>query len=123
MKRIGLISTFLIVPLLSGSSAHAALNPAVFYTPSGILDLAIFLATVICLIWAARVMSLVKGGMLSKSWQMFSLGFGFLLIARVLVLGETASLFAFPGYVLTGLYLLMIITWLYGLYQTKKVLG
>lgn len=109
--------------MLLSRTAHAALNPAVFYTPSGILDIAILLGTLLCLFWAARVMSLVKGGMMSKSWQMFSLGFGFLLIARVLSLAETASLFAFPGYVLTGLYLLMIATWLYGIYQTKKVLG
>jgi len=124
MKRIGIFTALFFVPLLLLSrTASASVNPAVFYTPTGILDIAILLGTLICLLWAAKVMSLVKGGLMSKSWQMFSLGFSFLLIARILAISETASLFAIPGYVLTALYLLMILTWLFGLYQTKKVLG
>ncbi len=124
MKRIGNITLLGVVPLsLMASSAQAAINPALFYTPSGILDVAILLGALICLIWSAKVMSLLKGGMMSKSWQMFSLGFGFLLIARILSLGETTNLMALPGYVLAALYFLMIATWLLGLYQTKRVLG
>ena len=113
-----------MVPLsLMASSAHAGMNPAMFYTPSGILDIAILLGALICLIWSAKVMSLLKGGLMSRSWQMFSLGFGFLLIAQIVNLGETVNLMALPGYVLAALYFLMVATWLFGLYQTKKILG
>lgn len=124
MKRIGAVAALTLIPALGlTETAQAGINPALFYTPSGILEVLIFLGSLICLLWSAKVMSLVKGGLLSRTWQMFSLGFGFLLIASLLSLGETVNIMKFPAYVFGALYLFMIVTWLVGLFQVKKALG
>ncbi len=60
---------------------------------------------------------------MSKSWQMFVLGFSFLVIAQLFVIGESAQLFLLPGYIISVLYLLMTIMWLIGLYKTRRILG
>ncbi len=124
MKKAGyILSIFFVSISLAGEPAHAAVNTALFYTPAGILDIAILIGALVCLIWASKVLSLVKGGLLSKSWQMFAFGFGLLLVARILALAETVSLFQIPAFTLTGIYLAMILIWLYGLYRTKKILS
>jgi len=105
------------------SPAQAAMDTQQLFSPAGIIDLALVLCVIICLFWAMKVISLVRGGLMSKGWQMFATGFIILLVARLLSIGESISLLQLPGYIGTALYLLMAFTWLIGLYQTKKVLG
>jgi hypothetical protein len=109
--------------MISGSSAFGSVNPDVFYTPAVVVHEILLICAVICLIWASKVLSLVRGGLMSKSWQMFMLGFVFLAIAQVLAIIENAQLVIFPEYLLSLVYLIMSITWLFGLYQLRKVLG
>ncbi len=121
MRRI-LLPVLLMCPVLP-LSASASINTDAMYTPSSIVNIAILLCAIICLAWAMKILSLVRGGLLSKSWQMFVLGFCFLIFAQLMVIGEHAELFMLPSYTTTSLYLLMAITWLIGLYHTRKILG
>jgi hypothetical protein len=79
--------------------------------------------SVVGLLWALKVLSLVRGGLMSKSWQMFLLGFIFLGVAQIISLMVDINIVAFPEFVSTLFYMLMAGTWLVGLHQTRKVLG
>ena len=109
--------------LILSAPAQAAVDTQQLISPAGLIDLALLLCVIICLFWAVKVISLVRGGLMAKGWQMFAAGFIVLLIARLLSIGESISLLQLPGYIFTALYLLMAFTWLLGLYRTKKVLG
>jgi len=126
MKSIKKIIS-LIVLLLIGTSATSwagsGLNVTEFIKPMSIIHLIVLLTSLVCLIWALKILSLVKGGLMSKSWQMFGLGFGVLIIAQLVSLGQSAKMITIPEFIAPGLYMIMVMTWLYGLYQTRKVLG
>lgn len=112
-----------LIGMVSTQTAQAAVDTKALYSVSGIADMALLLCIFICLIWSMKIMSLVRGGMMSKSWQMFTLGFIFLILARVITLSAIINLFVVPDYVSTVLYLLMTITWLIGIFQTKRILA
>jgi hypothetical protein len=105
------------------SPAAASINMSNFYNTTSIIHVIIMLLALICLAWAMKILSYVRGGLMSKSWQMFVLGFGFLLIGQVVALCQNAGLFALPESFSLLVYLLMVITWLVGLYRTRKILG
>ena len=118
-----ILSGLFLICLISGKTAHAAVNVNALLSTSGIVDLALLLCIIICLFWSMKIMSLVRGGLMSKSWQMFTLGFLFLILARLTIISSTVSLFVFPEFVSTVLYLLMTLTWLIGIFQTKRILA
>ena len=105
------------------SSASASLKVEDLYTTTSIVHIISLLCALICLIWAMKILSYVRGGSMSKSWQMFVLGFGFLVIAQILALSKNTGLMILPEYFSAVIYLLMAMTWLVGLYQTRRVLG
>ena len=116
-------ASILLISLFAVPSVHASAAVEQMYTTGGIINVAMLLGALIGLIWSLKVMTLVKGGLMSKSWQMFSLGLVFLLLARVLAIGESVNAFSVPEIVPAILYLLMVFTWLVGIYQSKKILG
>ena len=117
-----LLLPFLVV-VLAGNTAYASIQLEDFYSTSSIFNITLLICALICLMWSLKIMSLVRGGLMSKSWQMFVIGFGFLVIAQVFVIGENAQLFLLPGYIISVFYLLMAVMWLIGLYKTRRVLG
>lgn len=122
-KTLSIISASLGGILTTSVPARAAIRTENIYEPVSIVTLIVLLLSALCLIWAFKVLSLVRGGLLSKSWQMFVLGFGFLLLAQIVTLGQQVALINLPGFVVTAFYLLMSVTWLMGLYQTRRILG
>jgi hypothetical protein len=122
-KDILFFLTICLLCLIPIQPAHAAFDVEGIYTISAIFNIVLLLCAIICLIWSLKILSLVRGGLISKSWQMFVLGFCFLILAQLLAVGEKAGLFVLPVYIGTVLYLMMAMTWLAGLYQTRKVLG
>ncbi len=124
MNKIkNILSGIFVISLIFSQTAKAAIDTEVLFTVSGIADMALLLCIIICLLWSMKIMSLVRGGLMSKSWQMFTLGFIFLILARLLILGISLGLFAVPEYASTVLYLLMVVTWLIGIFQTKRILA
>ncbi len=122
-KTLSIISAGLGGVITTAVPARAAIRTENIYEPVSIVTLIVLLCSALCLIWAFKVLSLVRGGLLSKSWQMFVLGFGFLLLAQIVTLGQQVALINLPGFVVTAFYLLMSVTWLMGLYQTRRILG
>jgi len=122
-KLINIFILFIIVGVLSHEPAHATLNPEGLYSTTAIINVVVLLCAAGCLIWSLKILSLVRGGLISKSWQMIVVGFCCLIAAQLTVIGVKIGLFLIPAYVSTALYLLMTITWMAGLYQTRKVLG
>jgi len=124
MKKVSSIMMMMLaLGLLAVKPAFAAFDVERISSTSAIINIVVLLFAVICLVWALKIMSLVRGGLISKSWQMFTLGFCFLIAAQILVVMQEAEFLILPGYFATSLYLVMTITWLMGLYQARKVLG
>ena len=121
-KILGLIILISFI-CVGPASAAISLDLNDFYNPMSIISVVVLFIAVACLVWSLKILTLVKGGLMSKSWQMFGLGFGFLIVAQLVSLGQVAQLFVIPDFITPAVYLLMVITWLYGLYQTRKVLG
>ena len=122
-KYLNIIKIVLSVSLFTATSSYGALDAESIYSTASVFHIALLICAVICLIWALKILALVRGGLMSKSWQMFVVGFCFLIFAQLLAIGENAHLFYLPGYISTALYLIMTLTWLAGLYQTRKILG
>ncbi len=114
---------FLILSNTHTALASFDLQSAELYKPMSVIHLVVLLIALVCLVWALKILSLVKGGLMSKSWQMFGLGFGILIIAQLVSLGTTVKVMTLPEYIIPSLYLVMAVLWLFGLYQTRKVLG
>jgi len=124
MKRLlYMIPSVLVLNLIMSGSAEASISTENLYDTGSMINLVLLLCALVCLVWSLKILSLVRGGLLSKSWQMFVLGFGFLLLAQVIMIAESVNLFSIPAFIATALYLLMGLTWLVGLYQTRKILG
>jgi hypothetical protein len=122
-KIISTLAAVMAGVLAAAPPAFASFEMENMYSTSAIFNTILLICAAICLIWSLKILSLVRGGLISRSWQMFALGFSFLTLAQMIVVGESAGFFAIPAYVTTVLYLLMTFTWLVGLYQTRKVLG
>jgi len=124
IKQITRLSLFVfILAMFNVNVAHASIKIEDFYSTTSIFNVSLLICAFICLMWSLRIMSLVRGGLMSKSWQMFVLGFGFLVVAQLIIVGDKVQLYSMPGHVVTILYLLMAIMWLIGLYRTRRVLG
>lgn len=124
MNKIkNILSGIFLISLVFAQSANAVVDTEALFTAAGIADLVLLLGIFICLFWSMNIMSLVRGGLMSKSWQMFTLGFIFLILARLVTIGASINLFVVPEYLSTILYLLMTVTWLIGIYQTKRILA
>ncbi|UCD95140.1 MAG: hypothetical protein JSU69_03570 [Candidatus Zixiibacteriota bacterium] len=117
------VATVIVGGLATAQPAFASFEAGNMFSTSAIFNTVLLICAVICLIWSLKILSLVRGGLISRSWQMFALGFSFLTLAQMMVVAESAGVFAVPTYVTTVLYLMMTFTWLVGLYQTRKVLG
>ena len=123
MNKKLILALILAGGLVSVQPAAAAAKIQSLYTTGSAISILLLLCAIICLIWALKILSLVRGGLMSRSWQMFVVGFCFLIFAQLLTIGQEARIFSLPGYMVTALYLVMAFTWLMGLYQTRKVLG
>ncbi len=118
-----ILSGIFLISFLFTKTANAAVDINALLSTAGIADMVLLLCIIICLFWSMNIMSLVRGGLMSKSWQMFTLGFLFLILARIVIISATINLFVVPEYVSTLLYLFMTITWLIGIFQTKRILA
>jgi hypothetical protein len=119
MKKI-----ILTVVFFTAATANAkAANLAVITSPPTILSILVFLFACSCLFLCSQVLGLVKGGQMSKSWQMFLLAFTVLAISQIASLLHTFEILAVPGFVVPVLMVLMVGLFLYGMYETKRVLS
>jgi len=111
-----------IFSLFTVQTASANAGGEGIFSASTIFNLFLLIGAVLCLLAAVKILSLVRGGLLSKGWQMFVLGFASLVLAQVLIVSQKAHILPMPEFVAVILYLVMAGTWLAGLYQIRKAL-
>ena len=120
MKKQCLIG--LSTVLTMSTSAHAA-NLAMIASPPTMFSFFVLVIAGFCLFVSFQVWNQVKGGLLSRSWQMFLLGFVLLAVSQLFNVLTSIELMAPPGYVVPGLLTLMAGAFLYGAYNTRKTLS
>lgn len=117
-KTVGIV----VFALLAGHSPAMAANLAVVTSPPTLLSFFILLVAVGCLVGASKVVSLVRGGQLVRSWQIFMVGFMLLAVCQLAVLVEDFEIFSLPSFVVPALLFLMAGFFLYGIYEMKRTL-
>jgi hypothetical protein len=108
---------------LGWSEASYAVNLAVITNPPTIFNLLVLLAACTALAICFRVMTAVKGGHLSRSWQLFVAGFAVLAVGQLVVLMGMFEVFAVPAWVGPALMVVWIGVFLYGVTEAKRILG
>ena len=104
-----------------GTNAQAA-NFAVITTPPVYLNIFVLLIALGCVVGSAKISSLVRGGNLGKSWQIFILGFIAFTAGQLVILLDQFEIITLPIFVVPFLMLAAAGLLLYGILETKKVL-
>ncbi len=119
--RKNLFLTAVCIVALSGRAEAA--NLAVITSPPTILNTLILLLACAAVAVCIRIMAAVKGGYLSKAWQVFVIGFVVLAISQIASLLQTFEVVALPGWVTPALMVLWAGIFFYGVFETKRILG
>ena len=120
MKKL-IVTGLTLTPILLAANASAA-NFAVITSPPTALNLVILIAAIACIFGAAKISSILRGGLLSKSWQVFIFGFVALAIAELSILFNDFEIFIVPNYIAPALILAAVGLIFYGLYSIKQTL-
>jgi hypothetical protein len=120
MKKC-LLSTFVALFLLVGQASAA--NVAMITSPPTMFSFFVLVISGFCLFGSFQVWNQVKGGMLSRSWQMFLLGFLLLAISQLLNVLTAMEMIVIPGYITPGLLTLMSGAFLYGIFTARRTLS
>lgn len=119
MKKITTLTGLFL--LAAGADAHAA-NLAVITTPMNLINVAVFLIAIGGVVGSIQVLSLVRGGALSKSWQLFVGGFIALALAQCIFVLNAIEVFAAPSFITPALVAVAAGMIIYGVWQAKRVL-
>ena len=119
MKKIFAISALCV---LAGNSSAWGANVAVITSPPTLLKLVVFGIAVGCLVFSLKVVSALKGGLLSKSWQVFMIGFVVLALAQLMALMGDMEIFNLPSFVTPALWAVTAGLFFYGVFETKRTL-
>jgi len=120
MKKKFLIGSIAVLTICT--SAQAA-NLAMIASPPTMFSFFVLVIAGFCLFGSFQVWNQVKGGLLSRSWQMFLVGFVLLAVSQLLNVLSSMEIIALPGYVVPGLLTLMAGVFLYGVYNARKTLS
>ena len=119
MKRIMSLSILLVA---AAGRADAA-NLAVITNPPTALNMLVLFCAVAAATGAVKVLSLVRGGRLSRSWQMFVLGFALLAVGQIIMLCQVMELFTLPDMVVPAVSVAAVGLLLYGILEMKRTLS
>ena len=118
MRKILSLSLFFT---LCSTNVFAA-NFAVITSPPTILSIVVFLAGIGCLFGTVKILSILRGGLLFRSWQIFMTAFVALAVSQLANLINDFEIFIMPSFVVPALLTLAIGLFLYGVFETKKTL-
>lgn len=119
MKRSVILAA--VVALLA-ADANAA-NLAVITSPPTLLNLVILLLACAGVIIGLQLLGVLKGGYLSRAWQIFVAGFGVLALCQVTILLQTFEIVALPAWVSPALAVIWAGVFFYGVFETRRVLA
>ncbi len=118
-----LFSTTVSLVLLASTGSAEAANFAVISSPPTILNLAVLLLGLAGAVIGMQLLSVVRGGFLFRAWQIFVAGFVVLILAQIAVLLSTFEIASLPTWVAPSLMVLWAGIFLYGIFETKRVLA
>lgn len=120
MKNI--IKLLIILFFCGFNSAYAA-NLAVITSPPTLLNLAGLVVAVICVIGSFKVLTLVRGGSFSRSWQFLMGGFITFVLGQLVMMLNTFEIISVPSFLFPAFLVLAAGLFLYGIWETKRVLS
>jgi len=120
MKKRLLTAIFTILAL--SGRANAA-NVAMIASPPTLFSFFVLVIAGFCLFSSFQVLSQVKGGMLSRSWQMFFLGFLLLAVSQLASILSAMEFISLPAYFTPLMLVLMAGVFAYGVYNARKTLS
>jgi hypothetical protein len=100
-----------------------AVNLAVITSPPNFLGLIVFFVACGGVVIGYQVLSALKGGHLSRSWLLFVVGFALLALSQLTALLAAFEIAPIPQWVSPLLMVAWIGAFLYGVYETKRILG
>lgn len=114
---------FVIAAILAISdSAHAA-NLAMITSPPTLFSFFVMLVAGFCLFGSFQVFNQVRGGMLSKSWLMFLIGFILLAVSQFLNIATAMEIFIIPAMIVPLMLFLMTGVFAYGVFMARRTLS
>ena len=119
--RKGLAAAVLFT-LLGVGNAHAT-NLAVISQPPTILNLVVLVIACVATLVCIQVSGAVKGGQLSRAWQMFMTGFGVLALSQIAMLLDTFEIVALPLWIAPLLMAVCLGLLAYGVFEAKRILA
>jgi len=108
---------------VAGASRAEAANFAVITSPPTMLNVFILVFATSCVAGTLKVLALVRGGQLSKSWQLFLAGFGVLVLSELAILANSFEIIMVPSFVIPAGLVLMSGLFLFGIIETKRALS
>ena len=120
MRTISIIAAATVVA--SASNVYAA-NLALVTTPPNILHMILLVVALASAVVSWKVLSAVRGGRLVRSWQLFLGGFVALSLGQIAYLLNVTEIFAVPDYSVPAVFVAGIGLLMYGIVETKRVLG
>lgn len=108
--------------LLAAPRAEAA-NLAVITAPPTLLNMVVFLIALAAAVLCWQVASVVRGGLLYRSWQIFAGAFVLMAIGQAVMLAATIEVLQLPNFVVPAILVAMAGLFLYGILETKRTLG
>jgi hypothetical protein len=120
MKRIFSIAISLAV--VTGATAQAA-NLAVITSPPTLLNVFILGIAIACAVASIKILELVRGGQMSKSWQILIIGFIIFAASQIVSLCVAFEIVNLPAYVVPALVVVALGLFLYGIFETKRILS
>jgi hypothetical protein len=114
--------SLLILAAAVPAQAQAA-NFAVITAPPTALSVIILIAAAVALFFCSQVWSSVKGGQLSRIWQLFMIGLLLLVINRALSLLNDFQIAMMPEFLAPAVMAMMAGAFVYGMMEAKRVFG
>lgn len=120
MRKVILSSLILVAA--SAAPARAA-NLAVVTSPPTLLSLVLLGLAVACIVFSLKVLNLIRGGQLGKSWQLFIGGFLLLGLSQLAMLFDVLQIVSLPEFVSPALLAAMAGLFCYGVIEMRRTLG
>ena len=100
-----------------------AANFAVITAPPTILNLGVLVLALGGVVIGLQLLGIVRGGFLSRPWQIMVAGFVVLALGQVATLLETFEIVSLPIWAAPSLMILWAGVFFYGLFETKRALA
>jgi len=116
------LSVLVVLAAAVPAKAQAA-NFAVITAPPVMLSVLVLFAAAVGLVFCSQVWSSVRGGSLSRIWQLFMVGLLLLLINRAIALVNDFQIAMMPEFLAPAILALMAGVFVYGMLEAKRVFG